>query len=253
MTANDLTFGIEIECTFPVGNAPAMGHYHDGVQVQGLPIGWNSQRDGSIHSGRGFVGVEIVSPVLKGADGVAQVKTVCEWLKAKWRSGQPIDRPACPRRFRQDRRGPSPKTGTVSWPTWKKRSTLRPARKAGNVAGTVLRSREASTIRTANWPHVCRYHVLNVQTGKPTVEFRAFAGTINFTKILAHVMTCLGVVEKTLKVKRMPEVGRQDAGRILPHQPRRRRANGLESHVLLARLDEGTRAIHLRGDRGRSA
>lgn len=46
-----------------------------------------------------------------------------------------------------------------------------------------------------------RYHLLNVSNlvslgGKPTVEFRAFAGTTNLTKILAYIRLCLGLVQK---------------------------------------------------------
>src|SRR5437764_919765 len=81
MNATEITFGIEIECTIPVQNAPAVGGYHNGVQIAGLPAGWNAQRDSSIQAQRGFVGVEVVSPVLKGVDGTRQIKLVCEWLK----------------------------------------------------------------------------------------------------------------------------------------------------------------------------
>src|SRR5687767_12830649 len=85
MNASDMTFGIEIECYLPesafTSGAVVAGGYHSGVQVPGLPAGWNAQRDGSLSSyGRGRRGVEIVSPVLKGADGVRQIKEVCAWL-----------------------------------------------------------------------------------------------------------------------------------------------------------------------------
>src|SRR4051812_4348780 len=87
VNANDLTFGIEIECYVPaelVANGTIrVGNYHNGTQVDALPIGWNAQRDGSLrYVGPNKVGVEIVSPVLKGADGVAQVKLVCQWLQS---------------------------------------------------------------------------------------------------------------------------------------------------------------------------
>src|SRR4051812_34973032 len=87
MNANELTFGIEIECYVPaslVQNGTLLiGGYHYGTQVAALPLGWNAQRDGSLRSvGRGRVGVEIVSPILKGADGIQQVKKVCQWLRS---------------------------------------------------------------------------------------------------------------------------------------------------------------------------
>src|SRR5262245_13438734 len=80
MNANELTFGIEIECLIPAANAPQVGGYHAGRQIEDLPTGWNAQHDGSIRTRRGYVGVEVVSPVLSGPDGVRQVKFVCEWL-----------------------------------------------------------------------------------------------------------------------------------------------------------------------------
>src|SRR5262245_48018434 len=81
MNTNEITFGVEIECLVPVAANVQAGSYHHGVQVPDLPDGWNAQHDGSLHGGRGRRGIEIVSPVLKGADGFRQVKAVCEWLR----------------------------------------------------------------------------------------------------------------------------------------------------------------------------
>lgn len=84
MNANDLTFGCEFEVTLPREACPVAGGYHRGVQIPGLPAGWNAQTDASIRvTTPGYVGVEIVSPVLKGAEGIRQVKLVCDWLKAR--------------------------------------------------------------------------------------------------------------------------------------------------------------------------
>src|SRR4051794_5582390 len=81
MNANDLTFGVEFEVTVPVSAMVAVGGYHRGLPVQGLPAGWNAQADASIQAGNGFRGVEIVSPVLKGIDGMRQIQAVCDWLR----------------------------------------------------------------------------------------------------------------------------------------------------------------------------
>jgi hypothetical protein len=43
-----------------------------------------------------------------------------------------------------------------------------------------------------------RYHILNLThlaRGLNRIEFRAFSGTLNATKLLGHVMMCLGLVE----------------------------------------------------------
>src|SRR5215471_8467459 len=79
INVNDLTFGVELEVTLPAGTCP-VGSYHNGVQVPQLPPGWTAERDGSIQASPGYLAAEIVSPVLQGADGLRQLKAVCDWL-----------------------------------------------------------------------------------------------------------------------------------------------------------------------------
>src|SRR5262245_33404466 len=78
---NDLTFGIEIETAMPHG-VVRVGGYHYGTQVPQLPEGWKAERDGSIRCPAGHEACEIVSPVLKGDDGIRQVVQVLAWLKS---------------------------------------------------------------------------------------------------------------------------------------------------------------------------
>jgi hypothetical protein len=81
--ASEIRFGIEMETLLPTGTCQ-VGQYHHGTQVAGLPRGWNAQHDGSLHTSLpGYAGVEIVSPILKGADGLRQIAEVCTWLAAK--------------------------------------------------------------------------------------------------------------------------------------------------------------------------
>src|SRR5262249_23027345 len=48
-----------------------------------------------------------------------------------------------------------------------------------------------------------RYHVANFQTGgKPTVAFRAFAATLDATKLAGDVALCVGLVERALRAKK---------------------------------------------------
>ena len=70
MNANELTFGVELETTIPAGAIP-VGSYHNAAAAVGLPVGWNVKHDGSIRAGRGRQGAEFVSPILRGADGIA--------------------------------------------------------------------------------------------------------------------------------------------------------------------------------------
>ena len=86
--AETLTFGIEIETTVPYTTVDSerlsIGGYHAGIQVPYLPQGWKAERDGSITANRsGHTGCEIVSPILRGAEGLAQVESVIAVLNEK--------------------------------------------------------------------------------------------------------------------------------------------------------------------------
>ena len=74
MNANDLTFGIEIETTAPDSAVRRdhlrIGPYRRGIQVPYLPAGWTAEADGSINNGHGGHRCEIVSPILRGEEGI---------------------------------------------------------------------------------------------------------------------------------------------------------------------------------------
>jgi Putative amidoligase enzyme len=204
MTAAEITFGIEIECFIPAENAPVVGAYHRGWQIAGLPQGWNAQSDGSIQPESGYVGVEVVSPILKGADGVRQIKAVCEWLK---QVGAKVNKSTG---FHVhvgfDRQNEEQMAKLVTVVANFEKAIYASSGTKNREQGHYCQSVQNSILhKNGQLNRVSRYHVLNVMTGKPTVEFRAFAGTISFTKIVAHVRTCLGIVEKTLKIKRLPK------------------------------------------------
>jgi hypothetical protein len=73
---DQLTFGVELEVV--ATDRVAAGDRID--QLQGLIAsfaGWRAVRDGSVNNGG-----EVVSPILKGEDGIRQLQQVCEVLKA---------------------------------------------------------------------------------------------------------------------------------------------------------------------------
>lgn len=80
--AAEITFGCEIECFLPRGSV-RIGAYHAGIELGGrFPRGWNAQRDGSLQTSLpNYEGVEIVSPVLRGREGLEQVKQVAALLE----------------------------------------------------------------------------------------------------------------------------------------------------------------------------
>ena len=214
MQANEMTFGCEFEVTMPARNAPPAGGYHHGLQIQGLPEGWNAQHDGSIRCMvRGHVGVEIVSPILKGADGIRQIKLVCAWLKEK---GAKVNQSTGFHVHVGCERNPElvskiahltanfekalyASTGTKSRESG---CFCRPIQSDGNMTRRFVQGERVS---------VQRYHSLNVTNldfgTKPTVEFRVFAGTLNHVKAIGYIRLCLGLVQKahaTRKAKWVP-------------------------------------------------
>jgi hypothetical protein len=215
VNVNDLTFGVELEVTLPAGACP-VGGYHCGVQVPELPPGWKAERDGSIQPGPGHMAAEIVSPVLQGADGLRQLQAVCAWLN---RVGARVNR----------------STGFhvhVGFDHHNAAALHRLVSLVANFekalfAATGTHSREQGhycrgiqddhcfvtafrATRVAR-PGLCgdRYHVLNLANllgrCKPTVEFRVFAGTTSAVKAVGYVRLCLGIVEKALAMKKLPQ------------------------------------------------
>ena len=82
-----MKFGIEVECFLPKQYVEseqfAPGGYHRGVQIKGAPDGWKAETDASVspHAPYGYVGLEIVSPVLEGEDGLGEVVGFFDYLK----------------------------------------------------------------------------------------------------------------------------------------------------------------------------
>jgi hypothetical protein len=215
VNVNDLTFGVELEVTLPLGIC-RIGGYHAGVQVPQLPVGWKAERDSSIRPDDGYTAAEIVSPVLKGAEGLRQLKTVCDWLTSV---GAKVNRST----------GFHVHVGfdARDLDSLRKLVCLVANFEKALFAATGTHSREegcycrgiqtdhdfvtAFRATLTSRPGLCadRYHVLNISNllgyGKPTVEFRVFAGTTNPIKAIGYVRLCLGIVEKALSMKKLPK------------------------------------------------
>jgi hypothetical protein len=215
INVNDLTFGVELEVALPVGTCP-VGGYHHGVQVPQLPAGWKAERDSSIQAGAGYMVAEIVSPVLKGADGLRQLKAVCDWLSG---AGAKVNKSTG---FHVhvgfDRTNPQALHRLVSLvANFEKAlfaSTGTHSREQGRFCQPIQSDQDyqgAFRFTRVALPQRIhdRYHVLNltnlVSYAKPTVEFRVFAGTTNAVKAIGYVRLCLGIVEKALAMKKLPK------------------------------------------------
>jgi hypothetical protein len=205
MNANQIAFGVEFETTLPAADTTPIGPYHHGVQVAWLPTGWKAERDGSIQTlAPNRKGCEFVSPKLRGADGLRQIETALDAINAR---GGRVNY-SCGLHI------------TVEW-NGDAAALARLISLVGNhekaiFASTGTRRRE-QTVYTKrikqygnkdNAKNRCeadRYHLLNLThlaRGNNRIEFRAFAGTLNKTKVVGYVMMVLGLVELALSTTR---------------------------------------------------
>ena len=218
MQANEMTFGVEIETLSPKSlyetDSLRIGSHYIGIQVPYLPEGWKASDDSSLSPSPDEDRCEIVSPILRGAEGLAAVKQVCDTLRAKghrvnhscgvhvhigWnpreRSGQELSRLVCAVGYAEP--ALYAMTGTK-------------AREQGGWARSVKRH---GNERVASAQSLgMRYHILNLSNlasgSKDTVEFRCFSGTVEGLKVCAWVQVCLGLVLKAITCpKKMRFVG----------------------------------------------
>ena len=214
MNAAQLTFGIEFETTMPA-NYP-VGSYSRPIQAQGLPQGWKCKTDASIRSGaRGRKGVEFVSPVLQGADGIRQVVAACKALnemgaKVNASCGCHVHVGGFFRQFQGaelDKQLKKLVTLVSNFETAIYASTGTKQRERGTWCKGVKRHGNADNALTGYTGATAdRYHVLNLtnvrRADKQTAEFRAFAATTNAVKAVGYIRMCLGLVERALTAKR---------------------------------------------------
>lgn len=210
---SDFTFGIEIECYLKNNDdgTPALqvGGYHNGRQIEGLPVGWNAQHDGSLGYKEGHTSVEIVSPKLTAnEDAVSQIKTVCEYIKSKngkvsvkcgfhvhiglgrHLNPQNINKLVILTQYWQ------PALYAITGTTRRENSTYCKPRTESFAKQIIQRENIPSKVSLAT----DRYTILNLQPlgrgpGKQTVEYRVFSGTVSYQKIMAYVQIALGIAE----------------------------------------------------------
>ena len=201
--ANEIAFGIEFETTLPNEDPTPIGAYHNGTQVPWLPPGWHAERDGSIRPMAGHKACEFVSPKLRGYAGLAEIEKAIGAINAH---GARVNM-SCGLHV------------TVEW-NGDASALARLISLVGNhekaiFASTGTHYREIATYTKRIKPYgnkdeakrICerdRYHLLNLThlaAGRNRVEFRAFAGTLNATKVAGHLMMCLGLVELALAAR----------------------------------------------------
>ena len=220
------TFGVEIECKVPsltinevaakirrlgiACNSP--GYTHQFVEA------WKVVPDGTVHGGERYVdghyeryyGMEVVSPILRGSEGVAQLKKITKLLK---RLGAFVDR-GCGLHVHHD-------AHDLALPAWKTLARMYvryepildgvvPASRRGDANSmchsmrrwhsettALQRIDNAYDLQALRQVFGDRFVKLNVTSfwRHGTVEFRHFGGTTDFAKILNWVAFTQSMVE----------------------------------------------------------
>jgi hypothetical protein len=204
MNANEIAFGIEFETTIPTTDPTTVGSYHRGCPVPWLPEGWRAENDSSIRPAYGHRACEFVSPKLRGIAGLREVETALDAINAR---GARVNR-SCGLHV------------TIEW-NGDAAALARLISLVGNheraifaSTGTHYREQTIYTKKIKDYGdkdaakarcEADRYHLLNLThlaNGRNRIEFRAFAGTLNKTKVAGYLMMCLGLVELALNTKR---------------------------------------------------
>lgn len=205
MNADRLIWGIEIESTMPQSDPTPIGPYHRGYQVAWLPAGWRAERDASIQpQAPGRKGCEFVSPKLRGYAGLLEVLEAVDAIRAR---GGRVNH-TCGIHVTVGFDGDAPALARLI--------SLVGNHEKGIYASTGTKRRERNRYSKKIKPYGnhddaknrCerdRYHLLNLThlaRGNNRIEFRAFASSLNKTKIAGYIMLCLGLVELALSARR---------------------------------------------------
>lgn len=203
MNVEDITFGVEIETTVPRGTL-AVGPHGHGSDIPQLP-GWKADADPSIRTTAGtrdHVGCEFVSPVFKGSAGLRQ----CLADLAVIRSFGARVNPSCGLHVHVGFDKGNPElvakltTLVANFEKAIYASTGTKKREQGRWCSGLARYGNVDRAQQCN--RMSRYHVANFATSKPTVEFRAFAATLDATKLAGYVALCVGLVERAVRAKK---------------------------------------------------
>jgi hypothetical protein len=211
------TFGAEFEVLVPsrfdrrsaareLSRLAGLPVYSD---VGGCPAGsWKVVSDMSVR-GAGFNGLEFVSPILKGDDGLEQVRKIADALLAMGctvnqtcglhvhvggHGGQLDFYKSLVKLYARyedvlDQFMPRSRRGNVA--TYCRSVKLG----AANIDGCTSAASIGETLRRASRADAVKYHKVNLTpSGKPTVEFRHHAGTVDSRKATSWVVKCLRMV-----------------------------------------------------------
>lgn len=199
--AETWAFGIEIECYMPRNLVFEMSEWHrGGIQIPGIEgwaaQGWKAERDGSVTTNDpGYVGIEIISPILSGEDGLTQVVCMVEWLAE---IGARVDS-KCGQHVSVDTRSLNDAQIENLVRAFK---ALQPGIFLVNGAKAAERfnSRFCAPLMSGRMDMGNRYQALNLKNhvsgpaGRRRAEFRLWAGTLDSTKTVTYILASVGLI-----------------------------------------------------------
>jgi hypothetical protein len=231
---DQMTYGVEFEMNIPTGHM-TVGEYGNPEPIPGFPVGWGAKKDGSITHPAHRKGAEVISPILRGPNGLAQIADVVAKLNAM---GGKVN-PSCG--FHVHVGWPLaylPKLGHLAHLTANVEKALYAVTGTKNrERNEYCRSIKPSYVRELNFeacatagvataltaprpsgrrpefavngsPNEARYHTLNLANiyagRREAVEFRVFQGTLNLIKVVGYIRMCLAICQKAMDANRRP-------------------------------------------------
>ena len=252
---NSITFGVEVECILPRNHPFQVGGYHRGIEmshsyeINGVNVvapSFNGKRakvesDSSVRplrNSRDWVGVEIVSPILKGDEGRQFVLDLFAFIKSvggkvNKTCGQHIHlglesitgRNATPSEVTMFLTSIVKQSSNLQYAGYAQTGTLRnrngysrEIHTQDNILRTMTRKLNDRTKKHGvgksftssdvdDFAHTCnRGSFVNLTTinRKATIEFRWGAGTLNPQKFLSHLFTCEYIARRAWRSKGYP-------------------------------------------------
>lgn len=231
MQAEDTKYGIELEIVMPKENwpFPVGSHFHP-TQVSIYPDGWKVGTDVSIqvpfrglfdendhlnnNTGIEYIGIEIVSPKLKGFDGIVQIVQVLDDLNERGAivnhstglhihvDGRELDQRDIKKITQMYKMYESVFFGVMGEKAvtrWQNNIFCKPS--PDWIDGEENSDRRRA-LNLRNWHNFEQ---------KKTVEFRLFAGELNPEKVITYLMMCVGLVVYARNCTRVHKFGKAPA------------------------------------------
>jgi hypothetical protein len=169
---------------------------------------WKITTDGSLHGDSSYYGMELVSPILKGANDLEEVKKVCKILTE---NGVKVNK-SCGYHVHHEssdhNRNKTEKIAAISAVVYKKYqrkfNAMLPVSRRNNQYARSFTENEIQELKNGCNSIGSRYKVVNVQAyfRHGTVEFRQHSGTIDAEKAASWIKLTQAVVNKAREINK---------------------------------------------------